>query len=142
MVHGRAFKWPGPITRRIFYDPYYRSLWSGCNRLTAANIDKWTLYRIAALRSAGTGWKGWKRDRTTIPVTFMFRTGNDAYTSLCGLCRYSGHDVLGWDQIVAFLPICREMWITLTPALTLSTTLYLFQQHNKTRGIPRRWFPA
>ncbi|WP_343437069.1 host specificity protein J [Enterobacter roggenkampii] len=114
-----AFKWAWTDNPAwIFYDLVVTDRFGLGNRLTAANIDKWTLYQVAQYCDQpvpdGKGGSG-TEPRYTCNVYIQDR--NDAYTVLrdfAGIFR--GMTYWGDNQIVALADMPRDVDFTYTHA--------------------------
>ncbi|HHA1840783.1 TPA: host specificity protein J [Enterobacter asburiae] len=114
-----AFKWAWTDNPAwIFYDLVVTDRFGLGNRLTAANIDKWTLYQVAQycdqLVPDGKGGSG-TEPRYTCNV--YIRDRNDAYTVLRDFAAiFRGMTYWGDDQIVALADMPRDIDFTYTHA--------------------------
>lgn len=114
-----AFKWSWTDNPAwIFYDLVVTDRFSLGNRLTAANIDKWTLYQVAQYCDQpvpdGKGGSG-TEPRYTCNVYIQDR--NDAYTVLRDFAAiFRGMTYWGDDQIVALADMPRDVDFTYTHA--------------------------
>ncbi|MBO0401068.1 host specificity protein J [Enterobacter bugandensis] len=114
-----AFKWAWTDNPAwIFYDLVVTDRFGLGNRLTAANIDKWTLYQVAQycdqLVPDGKGGSG-TEPRYTCNVYIQDR--NDAYTVLRDFAAiFRGMTYWGDDQIVALADMPRDVDFTYTHA--------------------------
>ncbi|RTN83667.1 host specificity protein J [Enterobacter asburiae] len=102
----------------IFYDLVVTDRFGLGNRLTAANIDKWTLYQVAQYCDQpvpdGKGGSG-TEPRYTCNVYIQDR--NDAYTVLRDFAAiFRGMTYWGDDQIVALADMPRDVDFTYTHA--------------------------
>lgn len=114
-----AFKWAWTDNPAwIFYDLVVSDRFGLGNRLTAANIDKWTLYQVAQycdqMVPDGKGGNG-TEPRYTCNVYIQER--NDAYTVLRDFAAiFRGMTYWGDDQIVALADMPRDVDFTYTHA--------------------------
>ncbi|MCE1956344.1 host specificity protein J [Enterobacter bugandensis] len=114
-----AFKWAWTDNPAwIFYDLVVTDRLGLGNRLTAANIDKWTLYQVAQYCDQpvpdGKGGSG-TEPRYTCNVYIQDR--NDAYTVLRDFAAiFRGMTYWGDDQIVALADMPRDVDFTYTHA--------------------------
>ncbi len=114
-----AFKWSWTDNPAwIFYDLVVTDRFGLGNRLTAANIDKWTLYQVAQYCDQpvpdGKGGSG-TEPRYTCNVYIQDR--NDAYTVLRDFAAiFRGMTYWGDDQIVALADMPRDVDFTYTHA--------------------------
>ncbi|EMB4294343.1 host specificity protein J [Enterobacter roggenkampii] len=114
-----AFKWAWTDNPAwIFYDLVVTDRFGVGNRLTAANIDKWTLYQVAQYCDQpvpdGKGGSG-TEPRYTCNVYIQDR--NDAYTVLRDFAAiFRGMTYWGDDQIVALADMPRDVDFTYTHA--------------------------
>ncbi|MCG3099082.1 host specificity protein J [Enterobacter sp. DRP3] len=114
-----AFKWAWTDNPAwIFYDLVVTDRFGLGNRLTDANIDKWTLYQVAQYCDQpvpdGKGGSG-TEPRYTCNVYIQDR--NDAYTVLRDFAAiFRGMTYWGDDQIVALADMPRDVDFTYTHA--------------------------
>ncbi|MEP8751936.1 host specificity protein J [Enterobacter asburiae] len=114
-----AFKWAWTDNPAwIFYDLVVTDRFGLGNRLTVANIDKWTLYQVAQYCDQpvpdGKGGSG-TEPRYTCNVYIQDR--NDAYTVLRDFAAiFRGMTYWGDDQIVALADMPRDVDFTYTHA--------------------------
>lgn len=114
-----AFKWAWTDNPAwIFYDLVVTDRFGLGNRLTAANIDKWTLYQVAQYCDQpvpdGKGGSG-TEPRYTCNVYIQDR--NDAYTVLRDFAAiFRGMTYWGDDQIVALADMPRDVDFSYTHA--------------------------
>ncbi|MEP8680793.1 phage tail protein [Enterobacter ludwigii] len=114
-----AFKWAWTDNPAwIFYDLVVSDRFGLGNRLTAANIDKWTLYQVAQYCDQpvpdGKGGSG-TEPRYTCNVYIQDR--NDAYTVLRDFAAiFRGMTYWGGDQIVALADMPRDVDYSYTRA--------------------------
>lgn len=107
-----AFKWAWTDNPAwIFYDLVISDRFGLGHRLTAANIDKWTLYQVAQycdqMVPDGKGGNG-TEPRYTCNVYIQDR--NDAYTVLRDFAAiFRGMTYWGGDQIVALADMPRDV---------------------------------
>ena len=114
-----AFKWAWTDNPAwIFYDLVVSDRFGLGHRLTAANIDKWTLYQVAQycdqMVPDGKGGDG-TEPRYTCNVYIQDR--NDAYTVLRDFAAiFRGMTYWGGDQIVALADMPRDVDYSYTRA--------------------------
>lgn len=114
-----TFKWAWTDNPAwIFYDLVVSDRFGLGDRLTTANIDKWTLYQVAQycdqMVPDGKGGSG-TEPRYTCNVYIQER--NDAYTVLRDFAAiFRGMTYWGDDQIVAFADMPRDVDFTYTHA--------------------------
>lgn len=114
-----AFKWAWTDNPAwIFYDLVVSDRFGLGHRLTAANIDKWTLYQVAQycdqMVPDGKGGSG-TEPRYTCNVYIQDR--NDAYTVLREFAAiFRGMTYWGGDQIVALADMPRDVDYSYTRA--------------------------
>ncbi|EMM7643053.1 gp24 [Enterobacter hormaechei] len=114
-----AFKWAWTDNPAwIFYDLVVSDRFGLGHRLTAANIDKWTLYQVAQycdqMVPDGKGGSG-TEPRYTCNVYVQER--NDAYTVLRDFAAiFRGMTYWGGDQIVALADMPRDVDYSYTRA--------------------------
>lgn len=114
-----AFKWAWTDNPAwIFYDLVVSDRFGLGHRLTAANIDKWTLYQVAQycdqMVPDGKGGSG-TEPRYTCNVYIQDR--NDAYTVLRDFAAiFRGMTYWGGDQIVAMADMPRDVDYSYTRA--------------------------
>ncbi|HDT2574775.1 TPA: host specificity protein J [Citrobacter freundii] len=114
-----AFKWAWTDNPAwIFYDLVVSDRFGLGHRLTAANIDKWTLYQVARycdqMVPDGKGGNG-TEPRYTCNVYIQDR--NDAYTVLRDFAAiFRGMTYWGGDQIVALADMPRDVDYSYTRA--------------------------
>ncbi|MEJ3692321.1 host specificity protein J [Citrobacter freundii] len=114
-----AFKWAWTDNPAwIFYDLVVSDRFGLGHRLTAANIDKWTLYQVAQYCDQpvpdGKGGNG-TEPRYTCNVYIQDR--NDAYTVLRDFAAiFRGMTYWGGDQIVALADMPRDVDYSYTRA--------------------------
>ncbi|HHK9552416.1 TPA: phage tail protein [Enterobacter sichuanensis] len=114
-----AFKWAWTDNPAwVFYDLVVSDRFGLGHRLTAANIDKWTLYQVAQycdqMVPDGKGGNG-TEPRYTCNVYIQDR--NDAYTVLRDFAAiFRGMTYWGGDQIVAMADMPRDVDYSYTRA--------------------------
>lgn len=114
-----AFKWAWTDNPAwVFYDLVVSDRFGLGHRLTAANIDKWTLYQVAQycdqMVPDGKGGNG-TEPRYTCNVYIQDR--NDAYTVLRDFAAiFRGMTYWGGDQIVALADMPRDVDYSYTRA--------------------------
>lgn len=114
-----AFKWAWTDNPAwIFYDLVVTDRFGLGNRLTAANIDKWTLYQVAQYcdQSVPDG-KGGSGTEPRYTCNVYIQDRNDAYTVLRDFAAiFRGMTYWGDDQIVARADMPRDVDFTYTHA--------------------------
>lgn len=114
-----AFKWAWTDNPAwIFYDLVVTDRFGLGNRLTAANIDKWTLYQVAQYcdQSVPDG-KGGSGTEPRYTCNVYIQDRNDAYTVLRDFAAiFRGMIYWGDDQIVALADMPRDVDFTYTHA--------------------------
>ncbi|HDT4050701.1 TPA: host specificity protein J [Enterobacter bugandensis] len=114
-----AFKWAWTNNPAwIFYDLVVTDRFGLGNRLTAANIDKWTLYQVAQYcdQSVPDG-KGGSGTEPRYTCNVYIQDRNDAYTVLRDFAAiFRGMTYWGDDQIVALADMPRDVDFTYTHA--------------------------
>ncbi|HAT3455744.1 TPA: host specificity protein J [Citrobacter freundii] len=133
--HG-AFKWAWTDNPAwIFYDLVVSDRFGLGHRLTAANIDKWTLYQVAQYCDQpvpdGKGGSG-TEPRYTCNVYVQDR--NDAYTVLRDFAAiFRGMTYWGGDQIVALADMPRDVDFSYTRANVVDGRFTYSSSTSKTR---------
>lgn len=131
-----AFKWAWTDNPAwIFYDLMVTDRFGLGNRLTAANIDKWTLYQVAQYCDQqvpdGKGGSG-TEPRYTCNVYIQDR--NDAYTVLRDFAAiFRGMTYWGGDQIVALADMPRDVDYSYTRANVIDGRFTYSSSTTKTR---------
>lgn len=131
-----AFKWAWTDNPAwIFYDLVITDRFGLGNRLTAANIDKWTLYQVSQycdqLVPDGKGGNG-TEPRYTCNVYVQER--NDAYTVLRDFAAiFRGMTYWGGDQIVALADMPRDVDYAYTRANVIDGRFTYSSSTTKTR---------
>ncbi|HGY1213070.1 TPA: host specificity protein J [Citrobacter braakii] len=131
-----AFKWAWTDNPAwIFYDLVITDRFGLGNRLTAANIDKWTLYQVSQYCDQpvpdGKGGNG-TEPRHTCNVYVQER--NDAYTVLRDFAAiFRGMTYWGGDQIVALADMPRDVDYTYTRANVIDGRFTYSSSTTKTR---------
>ena len=131
-----AFKWAWTDNPAwIFYDLVVTDRFGLGDRLTAANIDKWSLYQIAQYCDQrvpdGTGGDGME-PRYTCNVYVQDR--NDAYTVMRDFAAiFRGMTYWGNNQIVALADMPRDVDYSYTNANTLEGKFTYSSSTSKTR---------
>ncbi|MFW7194405.1 host specificity protein J [Enterobacter sp. BNK-29] len=114
-----AFKWAWTDNPAwIFYDLVVTDRFGLGNRLTAANIDKWTLYQVAQYcdQSVPDG-KGGSGTEPRYTCNVYIQDRNDAYTVLRDFAAiFRGMTYWGDEQIVALADMPRDVDFTYTHA--------------------------
>lgn len=131
-----AFKWAWTDNPAwIFYDLVITDRFGLGNRLTAANIDKWTLYQVSQYCDQpvpdGKGGSG-TEPRYTCNVYVQER--NDAYTVLRDFAAiFRGMTYWGGDQIVALADMPRDIDFSYTRANVIDGLFTYASSTTKTR---------
>ncbi|HBL8807859.1 TPA: phage tail protein [Enterobacter hormaechei] len=131
-----AFKWAWTDNPAwIFYDLVVSDRFGLGHRLTAANIDKWTLYQVAQycdqMVPDGKGGDG-TEPRYTCNVYIQDR--NDAYTVLRDFAAiFRGMTYWGGDQIVALADMPRDVDYSYTRANVVGGRFTYSSSTTKTR---------
>lgn len=131
-----AFKWAWTDNPAwIFYDLVVTDRFGLGNRLTAANIDKWTLYQVAQYCDQqvpdGKGVSG-TEPRYTCNIYIQDR--NDAYTVLRDFAAiFRGMTYWGGDQIVALADMPRDVDYSYTRANVIDGQFAYSSSTTKTR---------
>ncbi len=131
-----AFKWAWTDNPAwIFYDLVVSDRFGLGHRLTAANIDKWTLYQVAQycdqMVPDGKGGNG-TEPRYTCNVYIQDR--NDAYTVLRDFAAiFRGMTYWGGDQIVALADMPRDVDYSYTRANVIDGRFTYASSTTKTR---------
>ncbi|HCM9651933.1 TPA: phage tail protein [Enterobacter kobei] len=114
-----AFKWAWTDNPAwIFYDLVVSDRFGLGHRLTAANIDKWTLYQVAQYcdQMVPDG-KGGNGTETRYTCNVYIQDRNDAYTVLRDFAAiFRGMTYWGGDQIVALADMPRDVDYSYTRA--------------------------
>lgn len=131
-----AFKWAWTDNPAwVFYDLVLSDRFGLGNRLTAANIDKWSLYEVAQycdqMVPDGKGGSG-TEPRYTCNVYVQDR--NDAYTVLRDFAAiFRGMTYWGGDQIVALADMPRDIDFSYTRANVVDGLFTYASSTTKTR---------
>ncbi|EKM5096082.1 host specificity protein J [Salmonella enterica] len=131
-----AFKWAWTDNPAwIFYDLVITDRFGLGNRLSAANIDKWTLYQVSQYCDQpvpdGKGGSG-TEPRYTCNVYVQDR--NDAYTVLRDFAAiFRGMTYWGGDQIVALADMPRDVDYAYTRANVIDGRFTYSSSTSKTR---------
>jgi predicted phage tail protein len=131
-----AFKWAWTDNPAwIFYDLVVTDRFGLGDRLTTANIDKWTLYQVAQycdqLVPDGKGGNG-TEPRYTCNV--YVQTRNDAYTVIRDFAAiFRGMTYWGGDQIVAMADMPRDVDYNFTNANVVDGEFAYSSSTTKTR---------
>ncbi|MEY6764534.1 DUF1983 domain-containing protein [Kluyvera ascorbata] len=131
-----AFKWAWTDNPAwVFYDLVLSDRFGLGNRLTAANIDKWSLYEVAQycdqMVPDGKGGDG-TEPRYTCNVYVQDR--NDAYTVLRDFAAiFRGMTYWGGDQIVALADMPRDIDFSYTRANVVEGLFTYASSTTKTR---------
>ncbi len=114
-----AFKWAWTDNPAwIFYDLVVTDRFGLGNRLTASNIDKWTLYQVAQYCDQPVpDGKGGSGTEPRYICNVYIQDRNDAYTVLRDFAAiFRGMTYWGDDQIVALADMPRDVDFTYTHA--------------------------
>lgn len=114
-----AFKWAWTDNPAwIFYDLVVTDRFGLGNRLTAANIDKWTLYQVAQYCDQPVpDGKGGSGTEPRYICNVYVQNRNEAYTVLRDFAAiFRGMTYWGGDQIVALADMPRDINYTYTRA--------------------------
>ncbi|MBW9460487.1 host specificity protein J [Kluyvera sp. EC_51] len=131
-----AFKWAWTDNPAwVFYDLVLSDRFGLGNRLTAANIDKWSLYEVAQycdqMVPDGKGGDG-TEPRYTCNVYVQDR--NDAYTVMRDFAAiFRGMTYWGGDQIVALADMPRDIDFSYTRANVIDGLFTYASSTTKTR---------
>ena len=131
-----AFKWAWTDNPAwVFYDLVVSDRFGLGHRLTAANIDKWTLYQVAQycdqMVPDGKGGNG-TEPRYTCNVYIQDR--NDAYTVLRDFAAiFRGMTYWGGDQIVAMADMPRDVDYSYTRANVVGSRFTYSSSTTKSR---------
>jgi predicted phage tail protein len=131
-----AFKWAWTDNPAwVFYDMVVTDRFGLGDRLSAANIDKWTLYQVAQYCDApvpdGKGGSG-TEPRYTCNVYIQER--NDAYTVLRDFAAiFRGMTYWGGNQIVALADMPRDVDYSYTNANVIDGHFYYSSSTSKNR---------
>ena len=131
-----AFKWAWTDNPAwVFYDLVVTDRFGLGNRLTAANIDKWTLYQVAQYCDQpvpdGKGGSG-TEPRYICDVYVQNR--NEAYTVMRDFAAiFRGMTYWGGDQIVALADMPRDIDYTYTRANVIDGQFVYSSSTTKTR---------
>lgn len=131
-----AFKWAWTDNPAwIFYDLVVTDRFGLGNRLTAANIDKWTLYQVAQYcdQSVPDG-KGGSGTEPRYTCNVYVQERNDAYTVLRDFAAiFRGMTYWGGDQIVALADMPRDVDYSYTRANVIDGRFTYASSTTKTR---------
>ncbi|OAR83402.1 phage tail protein [Enterobacter hormaechei] len=131
-----AFKWAWTDNPAwIFYDLVVSDRFGLGHRLTAANIDKWTLYQVAQYcdQMVPDG-KGGDRTEPRYTCNVYIQDRNDAYTVLRDFAAiFRGMTYWGGDQIVALADMPRDVDYSYTRANVVCGRFTYSSSTTKTR---------
>ncbi|HHE8510589.1 TPA: host specificity protein J [Citrobacter freundii] len=131
-----AFKWAWTDNPAwIFYDLVITDRFGLGNRLTAANIDKWTLYQVSQYcdQSVPDG-KGGSGTEPRYTCNVYVQDRNDAYTVLRDFAAiFRGMTYWGGDQIVALADMPRDVDYAYTRANVVDGRFTYSSSTTKTR---------
>jgi predicted phage tail protein len=137
-----AFKWAWTDNPAwIFYDLVVTDRFGLGDRLTAANIDKWTLYQVAQYcDQAVPDGKGGNGTEPRYICNVYVQDRNDAYTVLRDFAAiFRGMTYWGGDQIVALADMPRDVDYSYTRANVIDGRFNYSSSTTKT-DIPPRWY--
>ena len=131
-----AFKWAWTDNPAwIFYDLVVTDRFGLGNRLTAANIDKWTLYQVAQYcdQQVPDG-KGGSDTEPRYTCNVYIQDRNDAYTVLRDFAAiFRGMTYWGGDQIVTLADMPRDVDYSYTRANVIDGRFTYSSSTTKTR---------
>ncbi|WP_410750705.1 host specificity protein J [Citrobacter sp. U14242] len=131
-----AFKWAWTDNPAwIFYDLVITDRFGLGNRLTAANIDKWTLYQVSQYcdQSVPDG-KGGSGTEPRYTCNVYVQERNDAYTVQRDFAAiFRGMTYWGGDQIVALADMPRDIDFSYTRANVIDGLFTYASSTTKTR---------
>ncbi|WP_247751144.1 host specificity protein J [Citrobacter freundii] len=131
-----AFKWAWTDNPAwIFYDLVVTDRFGLGDRLTAANIDKWTLYQVAQYCDQPVpDGKGGSGTEPRYICNVYVQERNDAYTVLRDFAAiFRGMTYWGGDQIVALADMPRDVDYSYTRANVIDGLLSYASSTSKTR---------
>ena len=131
-----AFKWAWTDNPAwIFYDLVVTDRFGLGNRLTAANIDKWTLYQVAQYCDQPVpDGKGGSGTEPRYICNVYVQNRNEAYTVLRDFAViFRGMTYWGGDQIVALADMPRDIDYTYTRANVIDGQFVYSSSTTKTR---------
>ncbi len=131
-----AFKWAWTDNPAwIFYDLVVSDRFGLGHRLTAANIDKWTLYQVAQYcDQAVPDGKGGSGTEPRYICNVYIQDRNDAYTVLRDFAAiFRGMTYWGGDQIVALADMPRDVDYSYTRANVIDGRFTYASSTTKTR---------
>lgn len=131
-----AFKWAWTDNPAwIFYDLVVSDRFGLGNRLTAANIDKWTLYQVAQYCDQPVpDGKGGSGTEPRYICNVYVQERNDAYTVLRDFAAiFRGMTYWGGDQIVALADMPRDVDYSYTRANVVNGRFTYSGSTTKTR---------
>ncbi|WP_213786180.1 host specificity protein J [Citrobacter portucalensis] len=131
-----AFKWAWTDNPAwIFYDLVITDRFGLGNRLTAANIDKWTLYQVSQYCDQPVpDGKGGNRTEPRYTCNVYVQERNDAYTVLRDFAAiFRGMTYWGGDQIVALADMPRDVDYAYTRANVIDGRFTYSSSTTKTR---------
>jgi predicted phage tail protein len=131
-----SFKWAWTNNPAwIFYDLVVTDRFGLGDRLTAANIDKWTLYQVAQYCDAQVpDGKGGSGTEPRYICNVYVQTRNDAYTVMRDFAAiFRGMTYWGGDQIVALADMPRDVDYNFTNANVVDGEFAYSSSTTKTR---------
>ncbi|HEM7987843.1 TPA: host specificity protein J, partial [Citrobacter farmeri] len=131
-----AFKWAWTDNPAwIFYDLVVTDRFGLGNRLTAANIDKWTLYQVAQYCDQPVpDGKGGSGTEPRYICNVYVQNRNEAYTVLRDFAAiFRGMTYWGGNQIVALADMPRDIDYTYTRANVIDGQFVYSSSTTKTR---------
>jgi len=131
-----TFKWAWTDNPAwIFYDLVVSDRFGLGHRLTAANIDKWTLYQVAQYCDQPVpDGKGGSRTEPRYICNVYIQDRNDAYTVLRDFASiFRGMTYWGGDQIVALADMPRDVDYSYTRANVVDGRFTYSSSTTKTR---------
>ncbi|AMG54753.1 host specificity protein J [Citrobacter amalonaticus] len=131
-----TFKWAWTDNPAwIFYDLVVTDRFGLGNRLTAANIDKWTLYQVAQYCDQPVpDGKGGSGTEPRYICNVYVQNRNEAYTVLRDFAAiFRGMTYWGGDQIVALADMPRDIDYTYTRANVIDGQFVYSSSTTKTR---------
>ncbi|HGL5374461.1 TPA: host specificity protein J [Citrobacter farmeri] len=131
-----AFKWAWTDNPAwVFYDLVVTDRFGLGNRLTAANIDKWTLYQVAQYCDQPVpDGKGGSGTEPRYICNVYVQNRNEAYTVLRDFAAiFRGMTYWGGDQIVALADMPRDIDYTYTRANVIDGQFVYSSSTTKTR---------
>ncbi|HCD1999016.1 TPA: host specificity protein J [Citrobacter farmeri] len=131
-----AFKWAWTDNPAwVFYDLVVTDRFGLGNRLTAANIDKWTLYQVAQYCDQPVpDGKGGSGTEPRYICNVYVQNRNEAYTVMRDFAAiFRGMTYWGGDQIVALADMPRDIDYTYTRANVIDGQFVYSSSTTKTR---------